>query len=386
MKSECLVIVLMFFLFEEHPFTDANSIKDLPQDQSNQFIKSECNEHCFLIFKPVLDHFVQLKVASDTNQELKTQVNTMNETILHLQSQLAMKEEFINLKNEQAKAHDEQILDLRNHIKSIETTLTEKSKLLLEYQKADVHDEQILDLRNHIKSIETTLTEKSKLLLECQKADDNLPDSCPNGSPNGIYQIKLRGLEAFKVPCVSSPSGWTVIQRRLDGSEDFNRNWDDYKRGFGNISGEFFIGLEKLHRMTEARPHELYIKLGMVNGSTSYAQYDDFKVGNEDEFYQLKNLGQYSGNAGDSLTSHKNQKFSTFDRDNDESERNCAGNENGGWWYYSCLSSSLNGKYYKNGKFIDGRTFNAINWGSWHDYDWYISLTFVEMMIRPKSL
>ncbi|XP_016970283.2 fibrinogen-like protein 1 [Drosophila rhopaloa] len=359
MKSECLVIVLMFFLFEEHPFTDANSIKDLQQDPSNQFIKSECNEYCFLIFKPVLDHFVQLKVASDTNQELKSQVNTMKETILHLQSQLAMKEEFINAKNEQAKAHDE-------HLKN--------------------RDEQILDLRNHIKSIETSLTEKSKLLLECQKADDNLPDSCPSGSPNGIYQIKLRGLEAFKVPCVSSPSGWTVIQRRLDGSENFDRNWDDYKRGFGNISGEFFIGLEKLHRMTEARPHELYIKLGMVNGSTSYAQYDDFKVGHEDEFYQLKNLGKYSGNAGDSLTVHKIQKFSTFDRDNDEYNGNCAGNENGGWWFYSCSISSLNAKYYKDGKYVDGGTSNSINWGTWHNYDWNISLTFVEMMIRPTSL
>uniref|UniRef100_A0A6P4EMW1 Fibrinogen-like protein 1 n=1 Tax=Drosophila rhopaloa TaxID=1041015 RepID=A0A6P4EMW1_DRORH len=105
---------------------------------------------------------------------------------------------------------------------------------------------------------------------------------------------KLRGLDPFKVPCATSPPGWTVIQRRFDGSENFNRTWDEYKNGFGDVSGEFFIGLEKLHRMAETRPLELYIKLGTVNGTTTYAQYDDFKIGSEKEYYKLKNIGKYS--------------------------------------------------------------------------------------------
>ncbi|XP_016981121.1 fibrinogen-like protein 1 [Drosophila rhopaloa] len=238
------------------------------------------------------------------------------------------------------------------------------------------------DFANSIKALQTKLDSRLDRTEEQlkSKTDDNLPDSCPNGSPNGIYQIKVRGLEPFKVSCVSSPSGWTVIQRRIDGSENFKRNWNDYKSGFGNVSGEFFIGLEKLHRMTEARPHELYIKLGKVDGSTSYAQYDDFKIGSEEEGYELKNLGKYSGEAGDSLSASKNQKFSTFDRDNDNHKGNCPISF-GGWWHNNCSFGSLNGKYSKEGK-----GYGGIHWGSWHNNDWEISLTFTEMLIRPKSL
>ncbi|XP_016981124.1 fibrinogen-like protein 1 [Drosophila rhopaloa] len=278
-----------------------------------------------------------MKITADANDELKSQANTLKDTINYLQSQLKIskgqtkiKEDILNGKEEHLKNKDQQISDLRNKIKLIETTTISKQ------------------------------SEQSSKLSE--------------------YQIKLREMEPFKVTSASSPPGWTVIQRRIDGSENFNRTWNDYKSGFGKVSGEFFIGLEKLHRMTEARPHELYIKLGKVNGSTSYAHYNDFKIGSEKELYELKNLGKYSGETGDSLTYSKNQKFSTINRDNDNtSDLNCAFSF-GAWWYHKCSESTLNGKYFKNGKGFEG-----IHWGSWHDNDWEISLTFVEIMIRPKS-
>uniref|UniRef100_A0A6P4FKG1 Fibrinogen-like protein 1 n=1 Tax=Drosophila rhopaloa TaxID=1041015 RepID=A0A6P4FKG1_DRORH len=115
--------------------------------------------------------------------------------------------------------------------------------------------------------MEKTKSELSSQLSECRKSDENVPDSCPSGSRNWIYQIKVRGLEPFKVPCSKALPGWTVIQRRIDGSENFNRTWVEYKNGFGDI----------------------YIKLGKVDGSTSYAHYDDFKIGTEKKYYKLKN-------------------------------------------------------------------------------------------------
>ncbi|XP_016981114.1 fibrinogen-like protein 1 [Drosophila rhopaloa] len=292
-----------------------------------------------------------IKIIADANDELKGQVNTLKDSIKNLQSQLEISEV---------------------QTKSKQDILKVKEELIKSQQ------EQIYDLRTQIKAIEKTKSELSSQLSECRKTDDNLPDSCPNGSPNGIYRIKLPGLKPFEAPCATSPPGYTVIQRRIDGSENFRRTWEEYKSGFGNVSGEFFIGLEKLHRMTESRPHELYIKLGTVDGSTSYAQYDDFMIGSEKELYELKNLGKYSGEAGDSLSASKNRKFSTIDRDNDIGF-NCAF-AYGAWWYKNCGPCALNGEYFKDG---DGS--NGITWFSWHK-TWSVSLTFVEMMIRPKSL
>ncbi|KAH8329047.1 hypothetical protein KR074_002462, partial [Drosophila pseudoananassae] len=196
----------------------------------------------------------------------------------------------------------------------------------------------------------------------------------------GIYNIKLPGVSAFEAPC--NGSGWTVIQRRMDGSVDFNRNWTEYRDGFGDLKGEFFIGLEKLHQITKSRQHELVISLGKLDGSRDFVKYDNFKIGSEEDSYPLESIGNPTpGGPGDSLNYHLNMKFSTYDRDNDVEDGNCVGNHGGGWWFGACGRSSLNGRFYKDGK--KDKVY-GIFWGSWQKYDYTISLTFVEMMIRPK--
>ena len=37
---------------------------------------------------------------------------------------------------------------------------------------------------------------------------------------------------------------------RYDGSENFDLPWNDYKDGFGNLNGEFWLGLDKMHALT----------------------------------------------------------------------------------------------------------------------------------------
>lgn len=121
-------------------------------------------------------------------------------------------------------------------------------------------------------------------------------------------------------------------------NDDFYRTWAEYKDGFGDIDGEFFIGLDKLYAMTNYDgPQELLVL--MENGTNSaegYAKYDAFKIGNESEKYVLKRTGRYTGTAGDSLKVHIGLKFTTKDQDNDNYGPNCAESFMGAWWYGSC--------------------------------------------------
>ena len=93
---------------------------------------------------------------------------------------------------------------------------------------------------------------------------------------------------------VKVPGGWTVFQKRLDGSVDFYRYWDDYKNGFGNLNGEFWLGLDKIYRLTNKKRNRLRVDLEDTIGNTAYAEYDMFAVTNEATKYKLS-LGMYSG-------------------------------------------------------------------------------------------
>ena len=197
---------------------------------------------------------------------------------------------------------------------------------------------------------------------------------------NGVYSVDPDGQGAFPVYCdmtTDGGPGWTVFQRRQDGSQDFHLGWGEYKAGFGNLTGEFWLGLDKIHRLTASRPSKLRVEIENWSGNKTYAKYGTFQVGDEQALYRLS-VGSYSGTAGDSLWTHNNMKFSTKDRDNDKSGGvNCAADYGGGWWFKTCHPSNLNGHYIGN------------KWG-WHGVVWYnnmgtLSLKFSEMKLRQKN-
>ncbi|EDV98287.1 GH23025 [Drosophila grimshawi] len=214
--------------------------------------------------------------------------------------------------------------------------------------------------------------------------------SClPFGNSNNVHMIKVSGYqEPFQVLCNGKSvagHGWTVIQRRINGTVDFYRNWSEYKQGFGDLNGEFFIGLEKLHHMTTAERQELYIYLEDFDGVSHYAKYDNFIVGTEQESYALKSLGNYDGDVENAMRFNKGQKFSTSDRDNDnDPEVHCAEVFQGAWWYNSCGLSNLNGIYQIADDSYDEEG-KGIFWDTedWHEMDY--SLKSVQIMIRPKK-
>lgn len=85
-----------------------------------------------------------------------------------------------------------------------------------------------------------------------------------------------------------------MFQKRLDGSVDFYLNWRDYKHGFGDLNGEFWLGLDKIHRLTSDNNNVLRVDLEDFEGSHTYAEYKMFGVKSENDKYKLI-LGSYSG-------------------------------------------------------------------------------------------
>ncbi|XP_060948504.1 tenascin-X-like [Limanda limanda] len=167
--------------------------------------------------------------------------------------------------------------------------------------------------------------------------------------------------------------GWTVFQRRKDGSVDFFKGWRDYVKGFGDLSGEFWLGLESLHNLTTMSRMSLRVDLRDGDDSV-FAKYSTFAVARRN--YRLS-VGGYSGDAGDSLSYHDNQVFSTKDRDPSQSITRCAMSYRGGWWYRNCHQANLNGLYG-----IDVK-HQGITWISWKGKD--VSIAFTEMKMRPAS-
>ncbi|KAM6038217.1 tenascin-X-like, partial [Chlamydotis macqueenii] len=168
--------------------------------------------------------------------------------------------------------------------------------------------------------------------------------------------------------------GWLVFQRRQDGSTDFWRDWGAYARGFGNVSGEFWLGNDALHALTAGTPTELRVDLRAPRAA-AFARYRDFAVGGPEEHYRLR-LGGYSGTAGDALSYHAGSPFSTRDRDPRGRSRPCAVSYAGAWWYRNCHYANLNGRYGAS------RDHQGVTWFPWKGFDF--SIPFTEMKLRPQ--
>uniref|UniRef100_A0A8C6SYZ4 Angiopoietin-like 2a n=1 Tax=Neogobius melanostomus TaxID=47308 RepID=A0A8C6SYZ4_9GOBI len=202
---------------------------------------------------------------------------------------------------------------------------------------------------------------------DCQQALDN------GYSISGMYLLKPENanklLQAW-CDMRHDPGGWTVILRRQDGSVNFFRNWDTYKQGFGNIDGEYWLGLENIYWLTNQGTYKMLVTLEDWSGRKTFAEYASFRIESEADFYRLR-VGRYHGNAGDSLTWHNGKQFTTLDRDNDAYTGNCAHYQKGGCgvWY--------RGGHYRS-RYQDGVYWAEFRGGAY-------SLRKVTMMIRPNT-
>ncbi|SPP78031.1 fibrinogen-like protein A isoform X1 [Drosophila guanche] len=212
------------------------------------------------------------------------------------------------------------------------------------------------------------------------------PSNCLK-QQHGVVRIRLRAnVEPFFVFCDQKVrgGGWIMVVNRYDGSENFNRKWDDYRIGFGPLTTEFFIGLDKLHQITSSDNYELLVQLQNRKQELRYALYDHFGIGSESEQYHLNVLGKYQGDAADALRQHTGKKFSTQDRDNDESEANCAASQSAAFWYGSSCNLSNPFGLYQRLLDRDPDGYKGILWRGFLDGP-KGSLKIVRMMLRPRS-
>ncbi|XP_066531258.1 angiopoietin-2b isoform X1 [Hoplias malabaricus] len=284
---------------------------------------------------------------------------------------------------QQEKQQLQKLLDSQNRLVALlegQLDSSTRNSTLLQQQQAALSDtvQRLLAMVTHSNDINTPSKEKVEIFRDCA-------DIYRSGiTENGIYNIHLaNSSQLVKVFCDmrTRGGGWTVFQHRFDGSVDFHRSWKEYKVGFGEPSGEHWLGNDVIHLLTTSRDYTLQVQIKDVEGNQAYSQYELFYINGEDKKYSVHSQG-FTGTAGriSSLT-HSGTMFSTKDQDNDHCSCKCAQMASGGWWFEACGPSNLNGIYYAGISSV--LRYNGIKWYYWKGPSLMVTMT--TMMVRPAD-
>lgn len=256
--------------------------------------------------------------------------------------------EFEETVQDLAKSNNVQHSKLHDHILKSESSTVE-----LNATKSTIH------LVQELRSFET----------EYKSIVNKLPHDCSKVSgPAGVYLIAPGDNEPVMAYC---NEGWTTVQKRSDGSVNFNRNWEEYSTGFGSATGEHWLGNRNLHYLTRDNCSRLQVNMRDIYGKYWRAEYDRFTVSDYADGFRLV-VGGYRGNSSDALDYQNRMEFSTVDNDRDTSNTHCASNYEGGWWFSHCQQANLNGRYNLGLTWFDG-TRNE-----------WIAVAWSEMRLRKR--
>ncbi|XP_069135513.1 uncharacterized protein [Argopecten irradians] len=160
---------------------------------------------------------------------------------------------------------------------------------------------------------------------------------------SGIYTISPDDVTTFDVYCdmEDGDGGWIVLQHRFNGSVLFNRSFSDYENGFGQLDGEFWLGLSKMYLLTNSN-RIVRFNLQTLTGTWLTLEYGTFSVASNRTQYTLHVANHIKGFGAQTFEYNSGNEFSTIDRDNGNS---CAKRRFGGWWYKSCTYLNINGEF-----------------------------------------
>ncbi|KAL0967819.1 hypothetical protein UPYG_G00257530 [Umbra pygmaea] len=338
------------------------------------------------------------------NEERKQQIILLRETISELQEELRNHRHRVKVlelqseeKNRMNSSLEHRFHELETHYAEANTLVHLQGTLIFDLQ-AQIHNLSRLvesARRNPGCMINIVRTSSQMSAEEARHPEvqhvSNCPIDCASIYYNGVRRSGLYtvvpslGAMPVEVYCdmETDGGGWTVLQRRVDGSVTFDRSWREYKDGFGDLHSEFWLGNNHIHDLTNQGEYSLRIDLEDWSKKHKHALYESFSVDGEDSQYRLHVSG-FSGTTEDSFSwYHDKQGFSTPDTGNI-----CAEISHGGWWYKQCFYANLNGHYYRGGRYSPkGKNPlgpDGIVWYSWKDSDYY-SLRKVSMMIRPRT-
>ncbi|XP_053561562.1 angiopoietin-related protein 5 [Bombina bombina] len=218
-------------------------------------------------------------------------------------------------------------------------------------------------------------------------------------APSGMYIIQPEGTNfPFEAFCDMDykGGGWTVIQKRMDGTIDFRRTWLEYLNGFGDLSGEFWLGLRKTFCILNQKNTSFMLNIAFEDedGNSAYSSYDNFWLEDETNSF-IMHVGRYSGTAGDAIRGYKKEDnqnampFSTFDMDNDGCNPFCSKNgslvkscsmvnNRSGWWFNKCGLANLNDVHQVT-RNVD---ISGIHWKTWEENGLPVKIKSVSMKIR----
>ncbi|XP_036754116.2 angiopoietin-2 isoform X5 [Manis pentadactyla] len=333
----------------EHSLS-TNKLEKQILDQTSEINKLQ-DKNSFLE-KKVLDmedkHIVQLRSIKEEKDQLQVLVSKQNSIIEELEKQLVV----ATVNNSVLQKQQHELMETVHNLLTVISTSNSKSSF--------------------------GAKEEQNIFRDCAEAFKS------GLTTNGIYTLTFpNSTEEIKAYCdmETGGGGWTIIQRREDGSVDFQRTWKEYKVGFGNPSGEYWLGNEFVSQVTNKQRYVLKIHLKDWEGNEAYSLYEHFYLSSEELNYRI-HLKGLTGTAGKiSSISQPGNDFSTKDADNDKCICKCSQMLTGGWWFDACGPSNLNGMYYPQRQ--NTNKFNGIKWYYWKGSGY--SLKATAMMIRPAD-
>ncbi|XP_051861680.1 angiopoietin-2-like [Drosophila albomicans] len=262
-------------------------------------LDEQCSAYTYKSVKPFIDYIQHVKDGLEQCELKDKEVKELKEKIVHqevkeaiikelrariddLHSNLEFQKEIIHSQMLQSKSavncdelkfkivfQNDKLEEYENQLHTLNETLDEKNASLLQWERNLREINQTLAERNN------ELVNENNNLKVCNTNVDKLKELNENsvcgGCIPGTNSIYVDGYGSFDVLIDNNTAGtgWIVIQQRIDGKEDFYRDWDTYLGGFGSFKGDFFLGLEKIHQLTNSTRHELLIHMKNFDGSIS---------------------------------------------------------------------------------------------------------------------